>query len=83
MLDTVSSLERVIDVRNIEETQRQVVICRLFDRLDRQSSLQLLVDHDPTPLRHRLETQHGESLRWTYLAQGPDMWRVRLQRVPD
>ncbi len=81
MFETISSLERVIDVRNIEDTHRHVVIFRLFDRLDAQSSLQLIVDHDPKPLRDQLEAQHGDGLRWTYLAQGPDMWRIRLQRV--
>jgi uncharacterized protein (DUF2249 family) len=38
------------------------------------------VDHDPRPLRIQLEAKHGDLCRWTYLEQGPDVWRIRLQR---
>lgn len=79
---TLATPERVIDIRNIEARHRDVVVCRLFAFLDPHGSLQLIADHDPAPLRLELEAQHGQGCRWTYLAQGPDLWRVRLQRVP-
>lgn len=79
--ETLDWPERVIDVRNIEPRHRHVVIARLFAFLDGQSSLQVIADHDPKPLRAQLEAEHGQSCRWTYLAQGPDLWRVRLQRI--
>ena len=77
--------ERVIDVREINPRLRHTVIFQLFDELDATSALQLVADHDPRPLRFQLEARHGNRCRWTYLEQGPDVWRVRLQhlRAPD
>ncbi len=71
--------ERVIDVREISPRIRHTVIFQLFEHLDDTSSLQLIADHDPRPLHLQLEAKHGNRCRWTYLEQGPDLWRVRLQ----
>jgi uncharacterized protein (DUF2249 family) len=77
---TAVSAERTIDVREIESRIRHTVIFQLFEHLDAASCLQLIVDHDPRPLRIQLEAKHGDLCRWTYLEQGPDVWRIRLQR---
>jgi uncharacterized protein (DUF2249 family) len=71
--------ERVVDVREISPRVRHTVIVQLFEHLDDLSALQLIADHDPRPLRLQLEAQHGNRCQWTYLEQGPDLWRVRLQ----
>jgi uncharacterized protein (DUF2249 family) len=71
--------ERVIDVREISPRIRHTVIFQLFEHLDDVSSLQLIADHDPRSLRLQLEAKHGERCRWTYLEQGPGLWRVRLR----
>ena len=80
MIETSSAIatERVIDMREIPRV-RHTVVFQLFERLDEARSLQLLVDHDPRPLRLQLEAKHGSRCRWTDLEQGPDVWRVRLQ----
>ena len=77
---TAVSAERTIDVREIELRIRHTVIFQLFEHLDAASCLQLIVDHDPRPLRIQLEAKHGDLCRWTYLEQGPAVWRIRLQR---
>jgi uncharacterized protein (DUF2249 family) len=77
---TAVSAERTIDVREIEPRIRHTVIFQLFEHLDAANCLQLIVDHDPRPLRIQLEAKHGDLCRWTYLEQGPDVWRIRLQR---
>lgn len=71
--------ERVIDVREISPRVHHTVIFQLFEHLDDLSTLQLIADHDPRRLRLQLEVKHGDRCRWTYLEQGPDLWRVRLQ----
>jgi len=71
--------ERVIDVREINPRIRHTLI-QLFEHLDEMRSLQLIVDHDPRPLRLQLEATHGDRCLWIYLEQGPDIWRVRLHR---
>jgi uncharacterized protein (DUF2249 family) len=71
--------ERTIDVREISPRIRHTLILQLFEHLDDASSLQLIADHDPRPLRLQLEAKHGNRCRWAYLEQGPDVWRVRLR----
>jgi uncharacterized protein (DUF2249 family) len=73
--------ERVIDVRQIAPRLRHDLLLKLFDNLDSESSLQIMSDHDPRPLRFQLETLHGARCAWSYLEQGPDLWRVRLRHL--
>lgn len=77
----VGTSERVIDVREIDPGHRHLIIFQLFEHLEPGSSLQLVVDHDPRRLRYQLEAKHGSRCRWTYLAQGPDLWRIRLHMI--
>jgi uncharacterized protein (DUF2249 family) len=74
-----TATERVIDMREITPRVRHTVVFQLFAHLDEARSLQLVVDHDPRPLRLQLEAKHGSRCRWTDLEQGPDVWRVRLR----
>jgi uncharacterized protein (DUF2249 family) len=78
MTEQVSADERVIDVRQIDPRHRHMVILQLFENLPASGTMQLIADHDPKPLRFQLETKYGTSCVWTYLEEGPDVWRVRL-----
>jgi len=71
--------ERVINVAEIDPRYRHAILFRLFEHLALDDSLQILVDHDPRPLRLRLEARHGSRCGWSYLEEGPDVWRVRLR----
>ncbi len=75
--------ERIINVRDIDPRHRHMVIQQMFENLSPGSSLQLVVDHDPRPLRFQLETKYGAQCRWSYLEEGPDKWRVQLQMRAD
>jgi uncharacterized protein (DUF2249 family) len=83
MQEISEGLERVVNVGDIDPRYRHGIICQLFDHLDPKSSLQLVVDHDPRPLRYQLEARHGLRCNWSYLGQGPDVWRVRLRHMRD
>jgi uncharacterized protein (DUF2249 family) len=72
--------ETVLDVRTLEPQQRHAIVQRLIDRLDLGRSLQLIADHNPRPLRGYFEMVHGDEAQWSYLEQGPEVWRVRLAR---
>ena len=72
--------ERVVEVKDIDPRHRHMVIQQLFEHLAPGTSLQLIVDHDPKPLRFQFETRYGAQCRWSYLEEGPDAWRVRLQK---
>ena len=71
--------ERVIKVADIDPRHRHTIIFRLFEHLAPDDSLQIVVDHDPKPLRLQLEARHGSRCNWSYLEKGPDIWRVRLR----
>ena len=71
--------ERVIKVADIDPRYRHMVIFQLGEHLDSDQSLQLVVDHDPKPLRLQLEARYAGRYDWTYLEAGPDVWRVRLR----
>ncbi len=84
MHDTSSNeSERVIDVRELNHRVRHTVISSLFEHLGQDGSLQLIVDHAPEPLRFQFAAKYGDRCEWTYLEEGPDVWRVRLRRGGD
>lgn len=74
-----SCSERVINVADIDARYRHAILSRLFEHLGPDDSLQIVVDHDPRRLRLQLEALHGSRCGWSYLEQGPDVWRVRLR----
>jgi len=78
MTEQVSADERVIDVRQIDPRHRHMVILQLFEHLPAGGTMQMIVDHDPKPLRFQLKTKYGAACLWTYLEEGPDAWRVPL-----
>jgi len=82
-MQEVEANERVIDVRDIAPRHRHAIIFQLFDHLVPENSLQLIADHDPQPLRFQLEARHGARCSWSYIEQGPEVWRVRLRHLPD
>jgi uncharacterized protein (DUF2249 family) len=71
--------ERMIHVADIDPQHRHAILFRLFGHLASDQSLQIVVDHDPRPLRMQLETHFGSRCDWSYLEQGPDRWRIRLR----
>ena len=85
MSEAVQGSERVIKVVEIDPRHRHTIIFQLFEHLAPGNSLQLIVDHDPKPLRFQLEARHGSFCDWSYLEEGPDVWRVCLRQatLPD
>ena len=74
--------ERVIEVADIEPRFRHSIIGQLFQHLEPGHCLQIVVDHDPQRLRFHLNLSFGSICEWSYLEQGPDVWRVRLRHAP-
>jgi uncharacterized protein (DUF2249 family) len=40
----------------------------------------LINDHDPRPLRYQLSAERPDSFGWTYLEEGPSVWRIQIDR---
>lgn len=69
-----------LDVRVIPPREKHPTIFRAFDSLASGQALLLVNDHDPKPLRYQLMAERPDAFDWTYEAEGPEVWRVRIGR---
>jgi len=69
-----------LDVRAIPPRDKHPTIFRTFDGLESGASMVIINDHDPRPLRYQFLAERPEQFEWTYEAEGPDVWRVRVDR---
>jgi uncharacterized protein (DUF2249 family) len=72
--------ETQIDLRQIAPHQRHPLIFNTFDQLPVGGSLALTNDHDPRPLFHQLKAERPGTFSWTYLEEGPELWRMRITK---
>ena len=70
-----------LDVRITPPREKHPTIFSTFDALTSGQSLLLINDHDPRPLRYQLSAERPGTFEWTYLEQGPETWRVRIDRM--
>jgi len=70
-----------LDVRTEPPARRHALIFDAFDHLAAGAGFELVNDHDPKPLYYQLQAEHTGTLRWDYLEQGPEVWRVRIGRA--
>ncbi len=70
----------LIDVRTIEPRERHPIIFGRLAELETGTSLRLLNDHDPKPLRYQLEAEQPDHFRWDYVEQGPERWAVDITK---
>ena len=69
-----------LDVRAIPPRDKHPTIFQTFDNLKSGSSMVLINDHDPRPLRYQLAAERPDTFEWTYQEEGPAVWRVRIDR---
>ncbi len=67
-----------LDIRIVPPREKHPTIFRTFDALKSGESFTLVNDHDPFPLRHQFEAVRAGQFRWTYLEEGPRVWRVSI-----
>lgn len=75
-----SALPIELDARPIPPREKHPTIFRTFDSLAPGQSMLLINDHDPRPLRYQLAAERPDSFEWTYQEEGPEVWRVRIDR---
>jgi uncharacterized protein (DUF2249 family) len=73
-----ASLASTLDLRHIAPSARHAHIFSSFAALLPGQSLQLVNDHDPQPLNEQLQMRSPGQFSWTYLEQGPQVWRVEI-----
>jgi uncharacterized protein (DUF2249 family) len=69
-----------LDARVIPPRDKHPSIFRTFDSLKSGQSMILINDHDPRPLRYQLEAERPNTFAWTYLEEGPSVWRIQIDR---
>lgn len=70
----------VIDVRTIAPAERHATLFDRFDGMLPGEAFVIVNDHNPVPLRRQLEGRTPGEVQWTYLQEGPDLWRVQIGR---
>ena len=78
---TTKQEDMKLDVRLTPLPQRHALIFQVFDRLESGQGMVLVNDHDPKPLFYHLQVERGKCFTWDYLEEGPEAWRVRIQKV--
>lgn len=81
MSTTMPPAVRVIDVATLAAGSCRATIERTFEALHPGEGFEIVVGHDPVPLRRRFEVERAGQSQWTYLEAGPTTWRVRLERL--
>ena len=77
MPEATSSAE-IVDVRSLIPAQRHAKIFELVNALQPGASFILVNDHDPKPLYYQLQAEYPDLFSWTYVEQGPQVWRVEI-----
>jgi uncharacterized protein (DUF2249 family) len=70
-----------LDVRPVEPKDRFQTIMGAYQALGPGSTLDLTVDHDPRCMYYTLKATQGESFRFDYLENGPEVWRVEVTKA--
>lgn len=69
-----------MDLRALPPKERHARVTEAVGALLPGEAFVLANDHDPLGLRAELEASETGHLTWSYLAQGPDVWRVQISR---
>lgn len=77
----MAELQAVIRVTEIPPKDRIGTIYTTFDNLRTGERMEIINDHDPRHLYDMLMNDKGGQFDWTYVADGPDEWRVVIAKL--
>ncbi len=52
----------------------------VLEALKPSQSFAIVSDHEPRPLQYQIQAKFPGLFDWTYVEQGPDVWRVVISR---
>ena len=76
-----SDLFPVVDVRTIPPRDRHPLIFQTFDGLEPGAAFVLINDHEPRPLYYQFLHERADQFSWTYLEEGPEIWRAQIAKI--
>lgn len=77
----VPKITSTVDVRQVPHSERHPLVFKTFDELQPGQAFVLLVDHDPKPVLFELDFVQKGKFSWSYLEQGPQVWRVQMAKI--
>lgn len=81
MCNDCQTTSTIIDVRTIEPKLRHPLIFTTFENLGGGESFRIVNDHDPKPLFYQFSAEYPTMFEWVYEEEGPDLWKVRIDRL--
>lgn len=78
-----ANITTTLDVRQIPPPQKHPMIFQTFEGLAPEQCFILINDHDPKALYYQFANERQGEFTWEYLEQGPEVWRVKIGRVPS
>jgi uncharacterized protein (DUF2249 family) len=69
-----------IDVRTIPPYERHPRIFSVLEALKPSQAFAIVSDHEPRPLQYQIQARFPGLFDWTYVEQGPEVWRVLISR---
>jgi regulator of cell morphogenesis and NO signaling len=70
----------ILNVTEIEPRFKHPTIFNKFDGLTDGDAFVINNDHDPKPLYYQLLAERGQTFTWEYLENGPEVWKVKIQK---
>lgn len=70
-----------LDARTIPHAIRHGAILGALSQVRPGAAMVLVAPHDPLPLLAQIEQLEGDAVRRSYLQEGPDAWKILLERV--
>jgi uncharacterized protein (DUF2249 family) len=74
-------VKSTVDVREIIPRDRHPLIFNTFDNLQAGEAFVLVNDHAPKPLYYQFLHEREGQFEWSYLEEGPLVWRVQIAKV--
>ncbi|MDO5092095.1 MAG: DUF2249 domain-containing protein [Propionibacteriaceae bacterium] len=69
-----------LDARVIPHAIRHAAIHGVVGSLQPGGAFVLAAPHNPLPLLAQIEEHHGDAITVSYLQEGPDAWKLKLER---
>ena len=70
-----------LDVTQFPPQDKHRVIFETFDNLALGRKMEVMNDHDPKPLYYQFQAERSDQFKWEYLEEGPDVWRVSIEKA--
>jgi len=80
-LNATPEITSTLVVREVEHAQRHPLIFRTYNALQPGQAFVLVVDHDPKPVLFELDFVRKGKFEYSYLEQGPEVWRVQMAKI--